>query len=76
MGGSIEKKDSFLLTLIPRGKKFVEDTINELKKSSWPPKNELMESTLLVMVSVVILGTFVALIDFLVMKGLDQLITK
>jgi preprotein translocase subunit SecE len=76
MGEFIGKSGKFIQTIIPSGKKFVSDTISELKKSSWPPKNELMESTLLVIVSVVILGLFVAGVDYLVMNILKMLITK
>ena len=74
MGGFIEKSGNFIQTIIPSSKKFVLNTISELKKSSWPPKNELMESTLLVIVSVVILGLFVAGVDYLVMNILKMLI--
>ena len=48
---------------IAKVKGFVADTVSELKKSSWPSKNELTESTLLVIVSVVILALFVAVVD-------------
>ena len=40
------------------------ETVSELKKSSWPNRRELWESTLVVMVGVVILGTFIFLADF------------
>ena len=40
------------------------ETVSELKKSSWPNRRELSESTLVVMVGVVILGTFIFLADF------------
>ncbi|MDE0821014.1 MAG: preprotein translocase subunit SecE [Opitutales bacterium] len=40
------------------------ETITELKKSSWPGRKELWESTLVVLIGVVILGTFVFLADF------------
>ena len=76
MGEFIGKSGKFIQTMIPSGKKFVLDTISELKKSSWPPKNELMESTLLVIVSVAVLGLFVAGVDYLVMNILKMLITK
>ncbi len=76
MSESNEKSKNIVLTIVPRGKKFVLDTISELKKSSWPPKKELMESTLLVIVAVAILGLFVAGVDFIVMEILKMLITK
>jgi preprotein translocase subunit SecE len=40
------------------------ETITELKKSSWPDRKELWESTLVVLIGVVILGSFVFLADF------------
>jgi preprotein translocase SecE subunit len=40
------------------------ETIAELRKSSWPDRKELLESTLVVMVGIVILGVFVFLSDF------------
>jgi len=59
--------------LIAKIKGFVADTVSELKKSSWPTKNELTESTLLVIVSVVILALFVAVVDQLNILLLDWL---
>lgn len=76
MAEKMDKSLQFIKTFIPQSKKFVADTVSELKKSSWPPKNELMESTLLVMVSVVILGLFVAGIDWLIMWILSLLVTN
>ncbi len=57
--------------LVAKAKQVVADTINELKKSSWPSKNELTESTLLVIVSVVALGLFVAVVDQVNLKLLN-----
>ena len=76
MSGFFEKSKNIIQTIIPTGKKFVADTVSELKKSSWPPKNELMESTLLVIVSVVILGLFVAGVDYLIRECLNLLISS
>ena len=35
----------------------------ELKKVSWPTKKELFDSTIVVIVSVLILGVFLAVVD-------------
>ena len=35
----------------------------ELKKVSWPTKKELMDSTVVVIVSVMILGIYIAAVD-------------
>jgi len=40
------------------------ETISELRKSSWPDRKELWESTLVVLIGIVILGSFVFLADF------------
>lgn len=40
------------------------ETMSELRKSAWPDRKELVESTIVVMVGVVILGVFVFLADF------------
>lgn len=40
----------------------------ELKKSAWPTRSELMESTMVVILSVVALGLFVGVSDFVLMK--------
>ena len=40
------------------------ETMAELRKSAWPDRKELVESTIVVMVGVFILGVFVFLADF------------
>jgi preprotein translocase subunit SecE len=42
---------------------FIRDTLAELGRCTWPGRQELMESTVLVIVAVVILGCFVAGVD-------------
>ena len=46
-----------------RVRTFFREVVNELKKSSWPTKNELLESTVVVIVSVVLFSAFVGLSD-------------
>jgi len=36
---------------------------NELKKSTWPTRNELVESTVVVILSVILFAAFVAVCD-------------
>ena len=42
---------------------FVGETREELKKCAWPTKDELIGSTVVVFVSLVILGGFTAIVD-------------
>ncbi|HRU00598.1 MAG TPA: preprotein translocase subunit SecE [Victivallales bacterium] len=46
-----------------KARAFINDTIVELKKCSWPQREELYESTILVIVTVLFLALFVALVD-------------
>lgn len=53
---------------------YIAETQEELKKCTWPTKNELIGSTVVVFVSIAILGTFTLGIDF-VISLLVRLIT-
>jgi preprotein translocase subunit SecE len=45
---------------------FVRETREELKKCAWPTKDELIGSTVVVLVSLFILGGYTALVDTVV----------
>jgi preprotein translocase SecE subunit len=44
-------------------RRFCADTAAEMRRCSWPTKQQLLESTLLVVVAMVILACFVAGVD-------------
>jgi len=44
--------------------KFYRETKSELKKVSWPSRKELIQHTEVVVTSIIILGSFIALADF------------
>ena len=52
---------------------FYKETMTELKKASWPSKTELRDSTFVVLIATVILGSFIALTDFSLMNGVELL---
>tara|TARA_B110000003_G_C16443223_1_gene454889 strand:- start:59 stop:262 length:204 start_codon:yes stop_codon:yes gene_type:complete len=52
---------------------FYKETMVELKKASWPSKTELRDSTFVVLIATVILGTFIAVTDFSLMNGVKLL---
>ena len=54
---------------------FYDEVRMELKKCSWPSWPELKESTVVVIVSVVILGVFVGFTDLL-LNGLLKLVIR
>ena len=49
---------------IDKTKEFLKEVVAELKKSSWPTRKELIDSTNVVIVTMLILGLFVAAADF------------
>ena len=42
---------------------FTDEVRTELKKSSWPTRRELVESTVVIIVAVVMIGIFVGIVD-------------
>jgi len=44
-------------------REFLSEVVVELKKSAWPTRQELIDSTIVVIVTVIILGLFVAFAD-------------
>lgn len=57
-----------------KAKGFCEDVIVELKKTSWPTRQELTESTGLVIVFILLLAAFVGASDWIFQKLLTLLI--
>ena len=53
---------------------FINEVGIELKKSAWPTRAELQESTLMVIMSVVVLGAFVGLSDLVLMRVLHLIL--
>ena len=47
---------------------FLNEVLIELKKSSWPTRKELTNSTFVVMATILILGLFVAFADLVFVK--------
>jgi preprotein translocase subunit SecE len=53
---------------------FINEVGLELKKSAWPTRTELRESTLVVIMSVILLGAFVGLSDLILMRVLHLIL--
>jgi len=60
-------------SLIVKTKTFFGGVVTELKKSSWPTRKELIDSTTMVIVTMVILGAFVSVADFIFIKIIGML---
>ena len=52
---------------------FASGIVEELKKVSWPTKNETTRLTIVVIAVSLIIGLYIGIIDILLVKGLDIL---
>jgi len=60
--------------MIGKVKKFISEVIVELKKVSWSTKQELIDSTWLVIMSAAFLGFYIGISDFALSKLIGLLI--
>ena len=49
---------------------FFTDIVREMKKVTWPKREELKESTMVVIITSLIFALFVYIVDFILNKGL------
>jgi len=66
---------SFIEQSLIKVRYFFENTADEMKKSSWPSWDQLLESTLLVVVTLIIATIFVAGADQIISKTVNYLIS-
>lgn len=56
-----------------RIKTFIKECVRELQKANWPSKDDVMVSTRVVVISVVVLAVLLGLADYLLFSGLNLL---
>jgi preprotein translocase subunit SecE len=56
-----------------KARTFLMEVWAELKKSAWPTRSELVDSTLVVLVTVILLGVFVSVADLVFVWVVRQL---
>ncbi|MDG1890516.1 MAG: preprotein translocase subunit SecE [Verrucomicrobiota bacterium] len=54
--------------------RFVGETREELRKCTWPTRDELKSSTVVVLVATAVIGVLTVLTDLVVMTFLDQIL--
>jgi preprotein translocase subunit SecE len=57
-----------------RLRNYVHETREELRKCTWPTVDELKGSTVLVMISIILLGTFTSIVDIVVINFVKAII--
>ena len=60
--------------MIAKIQNFVGEVLAEMKKVSWVTRQELLDSTLVVIASALLLGVFVGIVDFVLSKGVAHLL--
>jgi preprotein translocase subunit SecE len=55
---------------------FVADVVTEIRKTSWPTRQELVESTWVVIAMVLALGLYIAFCDWFLIKLLGWLVPR
>lgn len=62
------------LSVMEKIRRFVSDTVAEMGRCTWPNRQQLLESTILVVVAMSVLACFVAAVDEVAMR-LIRLVT-
>ena len=57
--------------MIEKTRMFFTESVQELRKVTWPARKEVLASTAVVLVVSVFFMLLIALVDWLVIKGLD-----
>jgi len=56
-------------------KQFYTDVRSEMRKVSWPGRQEVFGTTIVVIVAVFFFGLYLGLVDYLLAMGLDKVLT-
>ena len=54
---------------------FFSDVVSEIKKTAWPARGELMQSTVVVIISIILVGLFVSVSDK-ILRGIIEYLTR
>ena len=59
---------------IENTKQFYSDVRSEMKKVSWPGRQEVVGTTIVVIVATLFFGLYLGLVDYLLAMGLDRVL--
>jgi preprotein translocase SecE subunit len=72
----VKKEAAAKKSLLTRAKRFIEETVLEVKRSTWPDRRTLVMHTVIVIAGVFALGIYVALSDKIVAGFLRLLVPQ
>ncbi|MFO7152726.1 MAG: preprotein translocase subunit SecE [Bacillota bacterium] len=61
-------------SFLKRSGKFLKEVRSELKKVTWPSKNELVSSTIVVIISVALISGFIWIVDSILLNVLKLIL--
>ena len=62
------------MNVVRRVRSFLGETVGELKKTSWPTKKDLKRSAVVVVMGTLIVGAYVAIVDFSLFQVVNLLV--
>jgi len=60
--------------MISRSRTYVTESWAELRKVAWPTRRQVVNLTLIVIAVSAVVGAYIAIIDFLLLIGMDRLL--
>jgi len=60
-----DTKPNFLQRFVQGSQRFIQETVGELRKVSWPTRQEAFNLTKIVLAVIIVIGLFLGLMDFL-----------
>jgi preprotein translocase subunit SecE len=61
--------------MITRARTYVTESWAELRKVAWPTRRQVVNLSLIVIVVSAIVGAYIAILDLLLLLGMDRLLT-
>ena len=61
--------------MITRTRNYVTESWAELRKVMWPTRNQVVNLTLIVIAVSALVGAYIAILDLLLLFGMDRLLT-
>jgi len=62
------------MAVVERTRTFLHEVVVETKKITWPSKEDLRESTTVVIISVILLAIILGVVDWLISMGMKQIL--
>jgi preprotein translocase subunit SecE len=62
--------------MISRSRTYVTESWAELRKVAWPTRRQVVNLTLIVIVVSAVVGAYIAILDLILLLGMDRLLTQ